>query len=331
MNPVAHQAITSPADSTRPGRALDVLVVGGANTDFLVKGETLPRPGETITGNEFRQAPGGKGANQAVAAARLGARVAFIGCVGNDARGTQVLDTLRNEGVHVDNATQRVEQPTGVALVMVDAHGDKQILTAPGANHAMRVDHLTAHRELFSQAQVLLVQLEVPMAVVAAAVRYAQAAGLRVVLDPAPAPSQPLSDDLLAAIEVIRPDQGEATALTGVAVHDRQSARRAADVLIAAGAGAAIIGAPGGDLLVTGHQEWWYPHYPVTSVDTTGSGDAFAAAVAVSLARGDSLTRAAAFGSAAAAAKSTKLGAQAGLPNAAEVAAIMFSASAADR
>ncbi len=317
----------SPGDVARSRPALDLVVVGGANSDFLVKGPTLPRPGETITGNEFQCAPGGKGANQAVAAARLGAAAAFIGCVGDDARGVELIDALRREGVDIDQTVQHDDQPTGVALVMVDAHGNKQILTAPGANHALSAEHVTTQMRRCAGARVLLVQLELPLAVVEVAMRAAHAAGMRIVLDPAPA--QPLEREWLALVDVIRPDQGEATALTGVPVHDRRSAREAADALIATGVRAAIVGAPGGNLLVTDNQECWYAHHPVVAVDTTGSGDAFAAAVAVALTRGDTLQRAAAFGSAAAAAKSTRLGAQAGLPTAAEVAAIMFSASAA--
>jgi ribokinase len=203
---------------------------------------------------------------------------------------------------------------------MVDTSGEKQILTAPGANRMLTVRDLEAAAELAAMAKltkVVLLQLEVPLETVEFAIRIGKAAGARIVLDPAP--PRPLADELLRRVDVIRPNAAEAEVLTGIKVIDRLSARKAAENLIRRGVGAAIIGAPGGDLVVSPGAELWLPHLPVEVVDTTGAGDAFAAALAVYLACGEGLEAAAHFANAAAALKATKLGAQAGLPRREEV------------
>ena len=302
----------------------DVVVIGGSNTDFLVRGATLPRPGVTLDGEVFQEAPGGKGANQAVAAARLGARVAFVGRVGADERGKRLVDQLASEGVDVRAVTIDPELATGVALIMVDAQGEKQIMTAPGANHRFSAQHATEASPIIARARVVLLQLELPLPAVEAAAGLARAAGARVLLDPAP--SRPLLEELLRDVHVIRPNAAEAEALTGVQVTDPASARLAGNNLLRRGVGAAIVGTPGGNLLVTPEQELWLPHYSVHAIDATGAGDAFAAALAVCLARGDELPVAARFANAAAALKTTRLGAQAGLPTNEQVLSFLGSA-----
>jgi ribokinase len=297
--------------------AIDVLVIGGANTDFLVRGASLPQPGSTAEGEEFQEAQGGKGANQAVAAARLGARVAFVTRVGADVRGAAILDQLRSDGVDVGAATTDISAPTGVALIMVDAKGEKQILTAPGANRKLASAHIEALGALIARAKVVLLQLEVPLEAVETAAQLSRAAGAHVVLDPAP--PRELSEELLRNLHVIRPNAAEAETLTGIAVTDQPSARKAADNLLRRGVGAVVIGAPHGDLLRSSDDELWLPHLPVDVVDATGAGDAFAAGLAVCLARGDDLRSAATFANAAAALATTRLGARAGLPSHGEV------------
>src|SRR5688572_19266577 len=163
-------------------RKWDVVVVGGANTDYLVRGDTLPQPGETADGHEFLTAGGGKGANQAVAAARLGARVAFVGCVGKDDRGDELLKLLRAEGINTKHVYRHPKAQTGVALIMVDKAGEKQILTAPGANHEVRATRIRSAASVIKQARVLLTQFELPMRAVLEAARIAHAAGTRIVL-----------------------------------------------------------------------------------------------------------------------------------------------------
>ena len=290
----------------------DVVVVGGANMDYLAKGRTLPAPGSTIEGFAFQEAPGGKGANQAVAAARLGARVAFVGGVGSDARGMAIAKRFADEGVDTRALKQNGAAETGVARVMVDAEGEQQILTAPGANKQLTPADVEAAASLIANAKVLLAQLELPIEVVSTAIHYARAAGAYVVLDPAP--PLPLSEELLSYVHLLRPNAHEAETLTGIAVRDRASARHAAENLMHRGLTAVCIGAPCGDLLVCPQGELWLPHLPVESVDATGAGDAFAAGLAVALAEGQSLFGAARLARAASACAVTKLGAQAGLP-----------------
>src|SRR5687767_13976093 len=191
----------------------DVVVLGGINLDYLVRGETLPRPGETVDGSEFLRAGGGKGANQAVAAARLGARVAFIGRVGCDQAGEELLELLRKEGIDVQFTTRDPQASTGVALVMIDSSGEKQIMVAPGANHRLSPREVIASKAIIARARVLLTQFEIPMRSVMTAVRLAHSAGVKVVLDPAPPASAPR--DLLKRVTAIRPNSAEAQALTG--------------------------------------------------------------------------------------------------------------------
>ncbi|NOK07640.1 ribokinase [Corallococcus exercitus] len=290
----------------------DLVVVGGVATDYLVQGRSLPEPGGSAEGDVFQEALGGKGANGAVAAVRLGARAALVARVGTDGRGLTQVAWLTQEGVSLEAVVPVPEAPSGAVLVMVDGSGRKQTFSAPGANHSLSIRDVLRSAELIATARVLLVQLEVPLGAVQAAVRLARAAGVRVVLDPAPA--VPLPEVLLEDVHVLRSNASEARTLTGIRVHDRASARRAATNLLMRGVGAAIIAAPGGNLLVSREEEAWLPHLPVDAVDTTGAGDAFSAALCVALAESQPLLTAARFAHAAAAIATTRLGAQAGLP-----------------
>ena len=301
------------ARSGRAGR-VDVVVVGGSNFDYLVRGPRLPTPGSTVEGADFQDAPGGKGANQAIAAARLGARVAFISRGGRDEQGKRVVGRLRQEGVQLSALSRDRVARTGVALVLVDQSGEKQILTAPGANRNLTGREVSGHRQLIARAKVLLIQLEVPRAAVARAIGLADAAGVLTILDAAPPPPRHLPNGLLRRVHLLRCNADEATALTGISVTGRASARRAARSLLRRGVGAAIVGAKGGNLLCSADGDVWFPHLPVDVVDLTGAGDAFSAGLAVELSRGASLADATRFAAAAAAAKATVLGAQAGLP-----------------
>lgn len=297
---------------------LDVLVVGGANFDYLIKGPTLPAAGETVVGQELREAPGGKGANQAVAAARLGARTAFVGRLGDDDRGRCVLRKLADERVAIEHCAVDREAPTGVALIAVDESGEKLIVTAPGANHRLDANDLERAAALFASTKVVLLQLESGLATMVAAARRARAARALVVLDAAP----PMPDvtELLATVDVVRANGAEARVLTGIEVADVDSAREAALALRRPGGGAACVASSGGDLMVFGDgSESWFPRQRVRAADATGAGDAFAAALAVGLAEGRSLVDAGWLGCAAAAIKTTRVGAQAGLPYRAEV------------
>jgi ribokinase len=300
----------------------DIVVLGGANIDYLVRGKTLPQPGETIDGFEFLEAGGGKGANQAVAAARLGASVAFVGRVGRDDSGDELLDLMRAEGIDVRFVTRDPKAPTGVALVMIDGAAEKQIMVAPGANHRLSVREVRRARTLISSSQVLLTQFEVPMEAVLEASRLAGEAGVLLVIDPAP--PQPVPHELINRAAIIRPNSAEAEAITGVKVTDITSGREAARRLLELGAGAVATQAgEQGDLLVWNAGEQLFPRLRVKAVDATGAGDAFAAALAVALSEKRSLVEAGAFANAAAALATTKFGAQPAMPYRADVLRLM--------
>jgi len=302
----------------------DVVVVGKANVDYLVRGPRLPQPGQSMNGELFQEAPGGKGANQAVGAARLGARVALVARVGNDQRGDSVIEALITEGVEVDHLVRDPAAFTGVAICQVGGNGEKQILSAAGANARLCADDVRAAADALRSARVVLLQLGVPLPTVAEAIRIGRSAGARIVLDPGP--PAPLPDDLLSQIDLIRPNCSEAHALTGVVVLDRDSARAAALALLRRGAGAVAVQAgDGGDLLSWRDGELWLPRFEVPRLDATGAGDAFASAFAVALAEGRSLAEAGPFASAAAALATTVLGAQASLPRRAAVLALLES------
>jgi ribokinase len=293
-----------------PRKGFDIVVVGGINSDFVLRGGRVPSPGETVVMDEFFQGPGGKGANQAVAAARLGARVAMIGCVGDDERGDAAIKNLQTEGVET-RFLARAKTHTGVALILVDDSGEKSIGANMGANAKLSVAHIRAAHEAIACCKVLLMQLEVPDAPLVAAAKLKR--DRRVILDPAPARKIP--NELFRRIEVIRPNCSEAEFLTGAKVTDRKSARRAANKLIQCGVPLVFIQTgEGGDLFVRETSEVFLPHFKVKSIDATGAGDAFAAGLAVGLAEGKNFDEIARMASATAALKTTKLGAQAGLP-----------------
>jgi ribokinase len=300
------------------GPRLRIVVVGGINSDYLTRGPRLPGPGETLEGESFHEGPGGKGANQAVAAARLDVESVFVGRVGSDARGKALIEALRRERVDTTHVRIDAGAASGAAVIHVDERGEKQIFVAPGANARVGVDDVAAAADAFRGASVVLAQLEIPLDSVIAAARAARDAGARFVLDPAPA--RPLPDELLAMTEVIRPNAGEARTLTGIEVKDRASARAAADTLIRRGARVACVQAGAeGDLLVAGSEEFFLARLPVRSVDATGAGDAFAAALSVAIAEDWDWGRAGAFANAASALATTRLGAQDGLPSRGEV------------
>jgi ribokinase len=290
-----------------------ILVVGGIYLDHLTRAERLPRPGETVAADAYLRAPGGKGANQAVAAARLGAAVAMVGCVGDDEAGRIVLDNLRQHGVDVDGVRTVTGAPTGVAVVQVDRHGEKQIHAVPGATAALTADDLGGAIARLANLRVVVAQLETGLALAERVIAAGRQRGATVILDPSP-PVQ-LSDGLLRQVDLIKPDAAEATLLTGIDVHDRISATQAARRLIDRGAGGAVVQAGHeGDVLLTGRGETWLPRHRLRTVDATGAGDALVGVAAALLADGRPLPEAVTWGSAAAALATTAFGAQNGLP-----------------
>jgi ribokinase len=303
----------------------DVVVVGGAITDFYGAVQRLPEAGEVTHSDHFLESPGGMGANQAVASARLGARVAFVGRVGRDARGDALIERLRAEGVDTQYVVHDPDVPTGVATVLIDPDGRQQIWVAPGANRRLSPANVQAAAPAITRTRVLLTQLEIPVPAAAAALHLARQAGTRTLLDSGP--PGPLPDDLLALVDLIRANSREAHALTGIRVQDSASARQAAELLLGRGAGAVAVQVGSthdeGNLLVWPGGERFLPRIPVHCVDDTGAGDAFSAAVAVMLAEGRSLHEAGLFARAAAALATTVLGAMPSLPTRAAVEALL--------
>jgi ribokinase len=294
----------------------DMLVLGGANMDYATRGPELPVAGRSVQGDLFIETPGGKGANQAIAAARLGAKVALVGCIGRDKRGEAILQALNAEGVNTDFVVRHPHEATGVVLIHIDAQGEKQTMAVKGANSHLRTEDLP--EQALQASRAVLAQMEIPINTVIAAARLAKAGGARFILDPAPPLLLP--DELLGLADLIKPNSFEAEFLTGVKVSDRSSAREAAMLLRERGAKAVAVQAGSeGNLLVWEGGESWNAHLPVNSVDTTGAGDAMAAAMALALIEGWGYEKAGRFANTAAALATTKMGAQAALPSRAEV------------
>jgi ribokinase len=299
-------------------KQFDVVVLGGINSDFVVRGTLLPSPGQTVQGGSFYSGPGGKGANQAVAASRLGATVALIGCVGADNRGPALVRALKKAGIDTKFVFKRKSGQTGAAVIMVDQHGEKQIAAAPGANMALKIAEVRQARAYLENCSVLLMQFESPEKCLIQAAQIARNAGATVVLDPAPPRKIPSA--LKPLLDVIRPNSDEAKALTGLNVHDLSGARKAGAKLLAWGVRiAALQAGDKGDLLVTAQSELLLKRLKVKSIDATGAGDAFAAGLAVGLAEGLSLEEIGRLANATAALSTTKVGAQEALPTRAAV------------
>lgn len=296
----------------------NIVVVGSSNTDMVVKVPTLPAPGETVLGGTFFTAAGGKGANQAVAAARAGGTVTLVACVGEDTFGAQAVEGFQADGIDTTFVFPVPAVPSGVALIMVDEAGENSIAVASGANASLRPDHLEKAEEAIAEAEVVLVQLETPLETVAAAVRMAARHGTRLILNPAPA--QTLSGDLLRDVSVLTPNVSETRLLTGLPLANTSDLGAAASSLLAQGVGGVIItlGADG-LYLADGEGQEWVPAFDVEAEDTTGAGDVFNGALAVALADHQPLRAAARFAAAAAALSVTRRGAQPSAPYRAEV------------
>jgi ribokinase len=295
-----------------------IAVVGSVNTDMVIKVSRLPAPGETVAGGRFITVAGGKGANQAVAAARLGADVTLIAKIGRDSFGDPAVEGYRREGIRTDGIMRDSENPTGVALIIVDGGGQNLIAVASGANEHLTPEDVERHADEICQADVLLLQLEIPIESVRRAAEIAAEADVRVVLDPAPA--MPLPPDLLPLVDYLTPNSAEASQLTGREVHNAASAREAAERLLTMGARHVIItlGATGALLADSGGSEL-IPTVDVDAVDTTAAGDAFNGALACGLAGRLSPRDAVKHACLAAALSTTRLGAQSSLPTIAEL------------
>ncbi|WP_202370398.1 ribokinase [Pseudomonas sp. MWU318] len=296
----------------------NVVVIGSLNMDLVTRAPRLPKGGETLIGHSFATVSGGKGANQAVAAARLGAQVAMVGCVGNDDYGLQLRDALLAEQIDCQ-AVSTVEDSSGVALIVVDDNSQNAIVIVAGANGAMTPAVIDRFDAVLQAADVIICQLEIPDATVGHALKRARALGKTVILNPAPA-SRPLPADWFAAIDYLIPNESEASALSGLPVDSLQSAESAANQLIAMGAGKVIItlGAQG-SLFANGKGFEHFPAPKVQAVDTTAAGDTFVGGFAAALASGKSEAEAIRYGQVAAALSVTRAGAQPSIPTMSDV------------
>jgi ribokinase len=294
-----------------------VVVFGSANVDLTVHTERAPGPGETVLGHGFTQGAGGKGANQAVAAARMGAVTRFVGRVGDDVLGARLAGGLAAAGVDTSGLATVAGTPTGVALIVVDGTADNRIVVAPGANATMEGTDLDGLRTALDGAAVLLLQLEVPMPAVVAAARLARQRGVTVIVDPAPVPPTGVPDELVRLASIVTPNEHEATLLAGdpVAALDGLRQRGAESVIVTLGVHGARWSGPAGHGAA--------PAPAVTAVDTTGAGDAFNGALAAALAEGWDLTTAIEWALAAGALSVTRPGAQDAMPERAEVLALL--------
>ena len=304
-----------------------ILVVGSLNMDLVAFAPRIPVAGETLTGHTFLSVPGGKGANQAFAAARLGPNVAMVGRVGADDLGRQLRENLAGAGCDVSGVITTTKETTGIALIFVADSGQNSIVIVAGANGRLSAEDIAASSSLFKGAGYVLLQLESPMATVVASAQAARSAGARVILDPAPAPSSALPPELLANVDILTPNETEAAILTGAAPR-RMSGDEAVEVgerLRAMGPQAVIVKLGEQGVALLNKDGSRFLRAPaVTAVDSTAAGDVFNAALAVALNEGNDLLNACRFANRAAALSVTRRGAQASAPSRAEVDAFLM-------
>ena len=295
-----------------------ILVVGSSNTDMVVKSRHLPRPGETVLGGDFLMNPGGKGANQAVAAAKLGGDVTFMAKVGEDVFGKEAKAGLEQYGINTSAILVDENNPSGVALIMVNDQGENSISVALGANGHLTPEDILQLGSFIASADFILIQLEIPLLTVEKVVALSAELGKKVILNPAPA--QQLSEALLSSIYLITPNESEATHLTNIEVTDEKSARQAAEVLRRIGVLSVIITlGEKGAYVFSDEVEELIPAPKAHAVDTTAAGDTFNGALAVALSEEKSLKEAVEFANKAAAFSVTRLGAQSSCPTLADL------------
>jgi len=299
-----------------------IIVVGSSNTDMIVKTPRLPRPGETVLGGEFAQAAGGKGANQAVAAARAGGSVSFIGCVGKDLLGDQSIAGLEKDGIDTNLVMRIPDKPSGVALILVDENGENSIAVAPGANQDLSAGHIEKSGDMFRSSSIALIQLEIPLETVETAARIASENDALVILNPAPA--RMIGDGLLETVDIITPNRTEAEILTGMGISNEDSLKNASSILRGRGAGTVIITLGAEGAYISGPDyEGVAPGFKTEAVDTTAAGDTFNGALAVALTLGKTIDEAARFANAAAAISVGKMSAQPSIPRRDEIEELM--------
>jgi ribokinase len=288
-----------------------IVVIGSSNTDMVIKTKTFPQPGETVLGQTFLMNPGGKGANQAVAAVRLGADVRFVAKLGQDIFGNQALEGFRKEGLDIENVLQTADYPSGIATITVNEKGENQIIVASGANMDLQPSDLPDR--IFADASLVLIQLEIPLETVRYIVEKCRKLGIKLVLNPAPAGK--IDDDLLAGLYLITPNETETEILTGILPDNPESLKDAVLYFREKGVEHVIItlGDKGVYLAYDG-EEQLIPAIPVEAVDTTAAGDVFNGALVTALSQGKSWSEACRFACKASAISVTRMGAQSSAP-----------------
>lgn len=298
--------------------AKHIVVVGSSNMDLVAKAPRIPVVGETLTGTDFFMLPGGKGANQAVAAAKLGADVIFVAKLGKDVFASKSLENFKSVNINTKHIEQLEGVPSGIAIIAVDDNGENIIIVVPGANGKLMPADVDKAESDIATAAIVLCQLEVPIETVEQAAKIANKNNVPFILDPAPA--RALGDELLGMVDIIKPNETEAEILTGVKVTDEASAGKAADVLLAKGIGTVIITlGEKGLMLATKDGKEMIASNKVKAVDSTAAGDAFTGSLAYGLANGQSLRDAAVYANMVAAISVTRLGAQSSMPTKEEV------------
>jgi ribokinase len=290
-----------------------VVVIGSANVDFTIKVDRLPETGETLSGGDLYTSFGGKGANQAVAAHRAGAEVAFFSKVGCDKNGEDIIKNIEALGLKGDGILTDSSLPSGVALIMVDRNGNNQIAVAPGSNRSFTTEDLQRAGNAFAWADVLLIQLEIPLQTVSEALRLAKLYDLATILNPAPA--RPLQREVLSRVDILTPNESEASLLSGITVKEPEQAIHAGKRLIDLGCKQVIITlGKEGCCWVGKDTVKFFPSFPVAEVDSTAAGDAFNGALACAIAEKKSMDEALRFAGAAGALTVTRQGAMGSIP-----------------
>ncbi|GIL24121.1 MAG: ribokinase [Bacteroidota bacterium] len=290
-----------------------IIVIGSCNTDMVIKTDRLPTPGETVLGGTFLMNAGGKGANQAVTAARQGGQVTFISKTGNDVFGKQSVELYNSEGINTDYIFSDAKNPSGVALITVDSHGENCIVVASGANGSLSAADIESARTEIESGSIVLMQLEIPIDTVEYAAELASNKGISVILNPAPA--RTLSEKLLKCLYVITPNEHEAEMLSGIKVTDWTTAKKAADVISSKGVNNVVITMGSQGAFVKEQDEYYTVEATkVTAVDTTAAGDSFSGAFCVALAEGKSIKDAVKVATRVAAITVTRMGAQSSIP-----------------
>ena len=294
---------------------MSIIVFGSINMDLVATAPHLPTAGETLLGYDFFQAPGGKGANQAVAIAKLGIPTQIVGRVGKQGFSQELIDNLATNDVKTDNVFVDETVSSGVAIINVDDAGENQIVVIPGANGQVNQEDVERLSRLLPGKKALLLQLEIPVPAVIAAAEAARKVGVKVILDPAPAQKE-LPKELYSLVDILTPNQVEAAQLVGFPVNDEDSAKKAAEILLQKGVKCAVVKLGSkGVYCSNGTESFFTPAFSVKTVDTTAAGDAFNGGLAAALSQGLSLQQAIIWGSAAGALAATKSGAQFSLPD----------------